>query len=104
MRRERRATPWVAPWRWPGQLPDQLGAALLDTAREAFTQGIRLSFAIGAVVAVGIAVLVAALLRGVGVGSESEQQPAPSQDGSGCAGKVGVVKVPAHAAGTRARS
>jgi MFS transporter, DHA2 family, multidrug resistance protein len=76
-----------------GQLPDQLGAALLDTAREAFTQGVQLSFAISAVVAVGIAVLVAALLRHVGVGSESEQQPAPSQDGSGCAGEVGVVKV-----------
>jgi hypothetical protein len=98
-RRLRRLAPVAA-----GRHPDQLGAALLDTAREPFTQGIRLSFAISAVVAVGIVVLVAALLRGVGVGSESEQQPAPSQDGSGCAGKVGVVKVPGHAAGTRARS
>jgi DHA2 family multidrug resistance protein-like MFS transporter len=76
-----------------GQLPDQLGAALLDTAREAFTQGLQLSFAISAAVAIGIAVLVAALLRHVGAGSQSEEQPAPSQEGSCCAGKVGVVKV-----------
>jgi DHA2 family multidrug resistance protein-like MFS transporter len=76
-----------------GQLPDQLGTALLDAAREAFTQGVQLSFAISAAVAIGIAILVAALLRHVGAGSEREEQPAPSQDGSGCAGKVGVVKI-----------
>jgi DHA2 family multidrug resistance protein-like MFS transporter len=76
-----------------GQLPDQLGTALLDAAREAFTQGVQLSFAISAAVAIGIAILVAALLRHVGAGSEPEEQPAPSQDGSGCAGKVGVVKI-----------
>jgi MFS transporter, DHA2 family, multidrug resistance protein len=76
-----------------GQLPDQLGAALLDTAREAFTLGVQLSFAISAAVAVGIAVLVATLLRHVGAGPDPEEQPTPSQDGSCCAGKVGVVKV-----------
>jgi DHA2 family multidrug resistance protein-like MFS transporter len=76
-----------------GQLPDQLGTALLDAAREAFTQGVQLSFAISAAVAIGIAILVAALLRHVGAGSEPEEQPAPSQDGSCCAGKVGVVKI-----------
>ena len=76
-----------------GQLPDQLGAALLNAAREAFTQGVQLSFAISAAVAIGIAILVAALLRHVGAGSEPEEQPAPSQDGSCCAGKVGVVKI-----------
>ena len=76
-----------------GQLPDQLGAPLLDAAREAFTQGVQLSFAISAAVAIGIAILVAALLRHVGAGSEPEEQPAPSQDGSCCAGKVGVVKI-----------
>jgi MFS transporter, DHA2 family, multidrug resistance protein len=76
-----------------GQLPDQLGTALLDAAREAFTQGVQLSFAISAAVAIGIAILVAALLRHVGAGSEPEEQPAPSQDGSCCAGKVGVVRI-----------
>jgi MFS transporter, DHA2 family, multidrug resistance protein len=85
------------------QLPDQLGAALLDTAREAFTQGLRLTFAISAAVAVGIAVLVAALLRHVGAGSEPSWQPDPKPGGP-CAGKVGVVKASGHAAGARARS
>jgi hypothetical protein len=65
----------------------------LDAARQAFTQGLRLTFAISAVVVVGIAILVVALLRGAGAGAEPEEQPAPSQEGSCCAGKVGVVKV-----------
>jgi MFS transporter, DHA2 family, multidrug resistance protein len=85
------------------QLPDQLGAALLDAAREAFTQGLRLTFAISAAIAVGIAVLVAALLRHVGAGSEPSWQPDPSPGGP-CAGKVGVVKASGHAAEARARS
>jgi MFS transporter, DHA2 family, multidrug resistance protein len=76
-----------------GRLPEQLGAALLDAARQAFTQGLRLTFAISAAVVVGIAILVAVLLRHVGAGAEPERQPAPSHEGSCCAGKVGVVKV-----------
>ena len=86
-----------------GQLPEQLGATLLDTAREAFTQGLQLSFAISAAVAVGIAVLVATLLRHVEAGPQPEWQPEPSPHGP-CAGKVGAVKASGHAAGTRARS
>jgi MFS transporter, DHA2 family, multidrug resistance protein len=76
-----------------GQLPGQLGAGLLDVARESFTQGLRLTFAISAAVAIGIAMLAVILLRGVGAGAEREEQPAPGQDGSCCAGKVGVVQV-----------
>jgi MFS transporter, DHA2 family, multidrug resistance protein len=76
-----------------GQLPGQLGAGLLDVARESFTQGLRLTFAISAAVAIGIAMLAVILLRGVGAAAEREEQPAPSQDGSCCAGKVGVVQV-----------
>ena len=53
------------------QLPDQLGAALLDTAREAFTHGLQLTFAISATVAIGIAVLVATRLRHLGAGAPS---------------------------------
>ena len=86
-----------------GELPEQLGAALLDTAREAFTKGLRLTFAISVAVAVGIAVLVAALLRHVGAGPESSRQPDPNPGGP-CAGKVGAVKASGHAAGARARS
>jgi DHA2 family multidrug resistance protein-like MFS transporter len=46
-----------------GQLPDQLGSALLDTAREAFVHGMQLTSVIAAVVAVGIAVLTVVVLR-----------------------------------------
>ena len=86
-----------------GQLPEQLGATLLDTAREAFTQGLQLSFAISAAVAIGIAVLVAVLLRHVGAGPQPTWHPDPSPHGP-CAGKMGAVKAAGYAAGTRARS
>jgi MFS transporter, DHA2 family, multidrug resistance protein len=46
-----------------GQLPDQLGAALLAAAREAFVQGMQLSSAIAAVVSVGLAILALVILR-----------------------------------------
>jgi DHA2 family multidrug resistance protein-like MFS transporter len=45
------------------ELPDQLGAAVLATAREAFVRGMQLSSAIAAVVAVGLAVLALVMLR-----------------------------------------
>ena len=45
-------------------LPAQLGAALQDAAGAAFTQGLHLVFAVNAGLALGIAVLVAVLLRG----------------------------------------
>src|SRR6266516_851548 len=86
-----------------GQLPDRLGAALLDTAREAFIQGLHLTFAISDALAVGIAILVVVLLRGVGATSQPEGQPGPRQDGP-CAGKVGAVKVPGHTVEARAGS
>jgi MFS transporter, DHA2 family, multidrug resistance protein len=85
-----------------GQLPSQLGTALVDSAREAFTLGVQLTFAVSAAVAVGIAILVVRLLRHVGAGAAPERRPKPSQGGSCCAGKVGVVKAPEAApAGTR---
>jgi DHA2 family multidrug resistance protein-like MFS transporter len=46
-----------------GQLPDTLGAALLDAAREAFTQGLHLAFAVSAAAAAAVAVLAAVLLH-----------------------------------------
>jgi MFS transporter, DHA2 family, multidrug resistance protein len=51
------------------QLPDQLGVALLDAARQAFTHGLHLTAASSAAVAAGLAVLAAVLLRGVGPSS-----------------------------------
>jgi DHA2 family multidrug resistance protein-like MFS transporter len=59
------------------QLPDRLGGPLLDAAREAFTQGLHVVAAVSAVVAVGGAVLAAALLRGVPASSQSDGRPDP---------------------------
>jgi MFS transporter, DHA2 family, multidrug resistance protein len=86
-----------------GRLPDQLGAPLLEAARQAFTDGLQAVFAVSAVIAVAIAILVAALLRGVVEGSRPEPPPTPCPDGP-CAGKVGVVRLPEHAADARAGS
>jgi DHA2 family multidrug resistance protein-like MFS transporter len=55
-----------------GQLPDQLGAALVDAARAAFIQGLQQSAAISAVGTVGIAVLVMVLLRRASSTSEAD--------------------------------
>jgi MFS transporter, DHA2 family, multidrug resistance protein len=61
-----------------GELPGRLGAAVLQTAREAFVQGMQLSSAIAAVVAVGLAVFALVMLR---------DRPAPAteakEDGAG---------------------
>jgi DHA2 family multidrug resistance protein-like MFS transporter len=87
-----------------GRLPDQLGAPLLEAARQAFTDGLQAVFAVSAAIAVGIAILVAALLRGVEEGSRPEAPPTPCPDGP-CAGKVGVVRLPERpAADARAGS
>jgi MFS transporter, DHA2 family, multidrug resistance protein len=63
------------------QLPDQVGGALVDAARAAFTQGLQLTAAIGAVVAIGIALLAATLLRRVRTGAEPDEQPELEADG-----------------------
>jgi DHA2 family multidrug resistance protein-like MFS transporter len=58
-----------------GELPEQLGAALLEAARAAFVHGMQLSSAIAAVVAVGLAILTMVTFRSRGVPvaqSESE--------------------------------
>jgi DHA2 family multidrug resistance protein-like MFS transporter len=54
------------------ELPDRLGAGLLDAAREAFTQGLRLTAVIGALVAVAVAIVVVALLRRLPARSDHE--------------------------------
>jgi MFS transporter, DHA2 family, multidrug resistance protein len=57
-----------------GQLPEQLGGALVDAAQVAFTNGLHLTAAIGAVISLGIAALAAHLLRNArpGGGEEAE--------------------------------
>ena len=54
------------------QLPDRLGAALLEAAREAFTQGLHLVAAVSAAAALAFAILVVALLGGVRPGAEPD--------------------------------
>jgi MFS transporter, DHA2 family, multidrug resistance protein len=56
------------------QLPAQLGAALLETVRAAFTGGLQLAFATAAALTVGIAVLVATVLRRASAGDEPHAQ------------------------------
>jgi len=46
-----------------GRLPDQLGQELLRAAREAFTQGLHVVFAISAAAVIGAAILAAIQLR-----------------------------------------
>ena len=56
-------------------LPNQVGAELLDAARESFTQGLRLTAVIGVVIVTSLAslaILAAVLLRRVSAGSEPE--------------------------------
>jgi len=63
-----------------GQLPDQLGAALVDAARLAFIQGLQLTASISAVGSIGLAIMVVLLLRHVRMGSASEAHPDPEPD------------------------
>jgi DHA2 family multidrug resistance protein-like MFS transporter len=58
-----------------GELPGQLGAALLDAARHAFTQGLELAAAVSAALAVAVAVLTAVLLQGVRPSAQPQQDP-----------------------------
>jgi MFS transporter, DHA2 family, multidrug resistance protein len=76
-----------------GQLPGQLGPALIDAARDAFTQGLHVGAAISAIGMVGLAVFVLVLLRRVRTGSESEDRSAPGPDGT-APGGAAVEKVP----------
>jgi DHA2 family multidrug resistance protein-like MFS transporter len=55
-----------------GQLPGQLGFALLDVARDAFVQGMQVAATISAVLAVGVAILAVVMLRNVGSGADRE--------------------------------
>jgi DHA2 family multidrug resistance protein-like MFS transporter len=58
-----------------GQLPERLGAALLEVAREAFTQGLHLAAAVSAAASLAFAILVVVLLRGVRPSSQPDEQP-----------------------------
>jgi MFS transporter, DHA2 family, multidrug resistance protein len=70
------------------QLPSQLATELLDTAREAFTQGLQVSAIMSATIVLGMAILTAVLLRHVRPGSEPERQPEPEPGVTIAGGKV----------------
>jgi DHA2 family multidrug resistance protein-like MFS transporter len=61
-----------------GQLPDQLGQALLRAAHEAFTQGLHVAFSISAAAVIGAATLTAILLRHLDPSSEPEARLDPA--------------------------
>jgi MFS transporter, DHA2 family, multidrug resistance protein len=65
-----------------GDLPGQVGAALLDAARQAFTQGLAATAAVSAALALAVAVLTAALLRGVRPSAEPGQPAAAAAAGA----------------------
>jgi MFS transporter, DHA2 family, multidrug resistance protein len=79
------------------QLPDRVAAALVEAAQAAFTNGLQVTAAIGAVVAIGIAILATTLLRSVRMGSGSEEQPGLEPDGTVPAGASVEVLDPACA-------
>jgi len=56
------------------QLPDDLGASLLESAREAFSVGLQVTAVTGAVLLAALAVLVAILLRDVRPAAEAESE------------------------------
>jgi MFS transporter, DHA2 family, multidrug resistance protein len=70
------------------QLPSQLATELLDTAREAFTQGLQVSAITSVTIVLGMAILTAVLLRHVRPGSEPERQPEPEPGVTIAGGKV----------------
>jgi len=79
------------------QLPGRLGADLLEAARQAFTSGLRLTAAISALLAIGVAVLATVLLRSVPARSEAEAQPdLDSDDAKGLGGELIDGPVTAH--------
>lgn len=57
-----------------GQLPEQLGGALVDAAQVAFTNGLHLTAGIGAVISIAIAALATHLLRNARPGGGVEEQ------------------------------
>jgi DHA2 family multidrug resistance protein-like MFS transporter len=57
------------------QLPNPLGAAVFEIARDAFIQGMQVAATISAIVAVAVAVFAVVMLRDVRTGAESAADP-----------------------------
>jgi DHA2 family multidrug resistance protein-like MFS transporter len=80
------------------ELPDRLGAGLLDAAREAFTQGLQLTAITSAALALGMAILVMVLLQHVRAGYEPEADTEPA---GAVAGGAGIEKILGRSAEVR---
>jgi DHA2 family multidrug resistance protein-like MFS transporter len=65
------------------QLPAPLAAALLDSAREAFVQGLHVTAIVGAVALAGMAALAAILMQDIKTGSRSHEERTASAGGAG---------------------
>jgi len=63
-----------------GQLPGQLGAAVLDVARDAFVQGMQVAATISAIIAVTVAILAVVLLREVRGGTGGDTTDDRAED------------------------
>ncbi|HVE97197.1 MAG TPA: MFS transporter [Pseudonocardiaceae bacterium] len=63
------------------QLPGERGIELLNTAREAFTQGLQLNAGLSALVVIGLAIMSATLLRHASTSSGPDGLPNQQQDG-----------------------
>jgi MFS transporter, DHA2 family, multidrug resistance protein len=63
------------------QLPPDLGRAVLDVARESFVQGLHITAAISAAIALGSAVLAAVLLRNIRAGGGGEERAESEKNG-----------------------
>ncbi|MGH3946868.1 MAG: MFS transporter [Pseudonocardiaceae bacterium] len=64
------------------QLPGERGVELLNTAREAFTQGLQFNAGLSAVIVLGLAIMSATLLRRASTRSDPDGPPDQEQDGS----------------------
>jgi DHA2 family multidrug resistance protein-like MFS transporter len=71
------------------RLPGQLGEALVESARTAFIQGMRVSSAIATVVAIAIAALAVVTLRHVGSGADRETALEADREAAGQASQAG---------------
>jgi DHA2 family multidrug resistance protein-like MFS transporter len=56
-----------------GQLPAQIGTAVLDVARDAFVQGMQAAAGISAIIAITVAIIAVTVLRNVQPGSGEEE-------------------------------
>ena len=64
------------------QLPEGLGSALAETARFAFTEGLQLTAAVGAAIALSMAFLVVTLLKNARTGQEPVQEEGSARVGA----------------------